>query len=281
MDPVSLLASVEAIAEVLFESNCGVDVNAQETNGRTALHDAAYFDFGSTIQTLFENGARTGIHDNAECSPLGVARDQNNLDALRLLIKLRQQEESRDKSDGHHKPSPKSRAGFLTAVKLGHTQVVQTTVANAQTENSFDINVVDLDRHSALHYAVQKSHLEILSTLISAEGIDLNIRDRLEPSILLSTNRVNINVYDHFEGTPLSIALSNNGNRLAVLLLEGGAWPIQELMQQALCAVALGGGGENLCQKLVREGGADPGRKNAEGEGPWHLANYMGNEVAA
>ncbi|MCJ1280649.1 hypothetical protein MMC21_008478 [Puttea exsequens] len=290
------------ILKILFEADYGIDINAQGTNGRTALHDAAYFDYCPTIEILFDNGARTDIHDHADCSPLGVARNQNNLDALRLLTKLRKQEESRDETDGHRVRNPRSlpynpeKASFLTAVKLGHTRVVQSTMTYAQTDPTFDINVVDLDRHSALHYAVQSSHLEILSTLVSADGIDLNVQDRLQrtplhwaalwncyqaASILLSTHRVAVDIQDHFEATPLIIALHGGKNRLAVLLMAHGAWPRKEAVQQALCAVALGGGDEGLCERLVREGGADPGRKDAEGEGPWHLAEYAGNKEAS
>ena len=96
------------VLKILFEADCGVDINAQGTNGRTALHDAAYFDYCSTIEILFDNGARTDIHDNANRSPLGVANDQSNLDALRLLTKLRKQEELRDDGEGRQLRNPRS-----------------------------------------------------------------------------------------------------------------------------------------------------------------------------
>ena len=175
----------DEILKILFEADFNIDVNAQGTNGRTALHDAAYFDYCSTIEILFENGARTDILDGANRSPLGVARDQNNLDALRVLTKLRKQEELSDEADGRQLRHPRSlpydgnKTSFLTAAKLGHTNIVQSTITYAQTDSTIDINTVDLDRHSALHYAIQGSHLDILSALIAADGIDLNIQDYL------------------------------------------------------------------------------------------------------
>ena len=52
-------------------------------------------------------------------------------------------------------------------------------------------------------------------------------------------------------------------------------------VQQALCAATLGGGDAKLCERLIMEGKADPGRKNIHGEGPYHLAEYAGNEEVA
>ena len=292
----------DKVLKVLFEADCGVDINAQGTNGRTALHDAAYFDYCSTIEILFANGARTDIHDNGNRSPLGVARDQSNLDALNLLTKLRKQENLRDENEGHHLKNPASLpynvedTSFLTAAKLGHTELIQSTITCAQTDPTIDINIVDLDFHSALHYAVQYDHLDMLSALISAEGINLNIQDRLQrtpihwtalynrykaASLLLDTKRVDLTIKDHFENSALEIAISRRFDSLATLLMMYGAWPRKETMQYALCAAVLGGGNAQICEKLVRQGGADPGRKNGLGEGPLHLAEFAGNDEAA
>ena len=292
----------DKVLKVLFEADCGVDVNAQGTNGRTALHDAAYFNYCSTIEILFANGARTDIHDYGNRSPLGVAKDQSNLDALTLLTRLRKQEKLKDENEGHHLENPGSLpynaedTSFLTAAKLGHTELIQSTITCAQTDPTIDINMVDLDFHSALHYAVHYDHLDVLSALISAESINLNIQDRLQrtplhwtalhnrckaASLLLVTGRVDLSIEDHFEASALEIAISNNFHELATLLMTHGAWPRKETMQDALCTVVLGGGNAQICEKLVRQGGADPGRKNGFGEGPLHLAEFSGNEEAA
>ena len=292
----------DKVLKVLFEADCGVDINAQGTNGRTALHDAAYFDYCSTIEILFANGARTDIHDHGNRSPLGVAKDQSNLDALTLLTKLRKKEQLRDENEGHDLGNPRSLpynaedTSFLTAAKLGHTELVQSTITCAQTDPTIDINMVDLDLHSALHYAVQYDHLDMLSALISAENIDLNIQDRLQrtplhwtalcnrykaASLLLDTERIDLSIEDHFEASALEIALTRNYHNLAALLMTHGAWPRKESMQNALCAAVLGGANAQVCEKLVKQGAADPGRKNGFGEGPLHLAELVGNEEAA
>ena len=292
----------DKVLKVLFQSECGVDINAQGTNGRTALHDAAYFNYCSTIELLFEHGARTDIHDNSNRSPLGVAKDQNNLDALNLLTKLRKKEELKDENEGRSLNNPRSLpysaedTSFLTAAKLGHTEVIQSFITCAQTDPTINVNIVDLDLHSALHYAVKHDYLEMLSALITAEGIDINIQDRLERTplhwaalynrydaarLLLETKRVDLGIEDHFESSALAVAMAHRLHRLATLFMMHGAWPRTDLMQQALCSACLGGGSPQICERLVRLGGADPGRKNDLGEGPLHLAEYAGNDEAA
>ncbi|KAL8796487.1 MAG: hypothetical protein Q9195_001161 [Heterodermia aff. obscurata] len=288
--------------KVLFEADYDVDINTQGTNGRTALHDAAYYNYCSTIEILFANGARTDIHDNGNRSPLGVAKDQNNLEALTLLTKLRKQEILRDENEGHHlkksgsMPYKAEDTSFLTAAKLGHTQLIQSTITCAHTDHTIDINMVDLNLHSALHYAVQYDHLDVLSALISAENINLNIQDRWQrtpllwtalynryeaASLLLDAKSIDLSIEDHFKYSALEIAIGRKFYSLATLLMTYGAWPRKEIMQNALCAAVMGGGTAQICAKLVRQGGADPGCKNAIGEGPLHLAEFAGNEEAA
>ena len=179
---------------------------------------------------------------------------------------------------------------------MGHTDVIESTITYAQTDSTIDINAVDLDSNSAFHYAVRGSHLDIISALIAADQIDLNIQDYLQrtplhwtimwnrfkaASFLVNDKRIKLDVLDKFEETPLCVALSNGRSRLAVLLMEHEAWPKRELAQQALSAAVLGGGGVVLCEQLVREAGADPVKKAAWGEGPYHLADFAGNKEAA
>ena len=179
----------DEVLRIIFEKPRGIDVNAQGTNGRTALHNAAYHDFCSTIEILFTNGARTDIHDKAGNSPLRLAREVNNLSALSLLAELRKREQVRDYTGGHDLIQTSSsidttNVSFLTAAKLGMIDIIKATVTDARMDHTIDINTVDLDRHSALHHAVKSNHINVLSTLISAHDININTTDRLKHSPL-------------------------------------------------------------------------------------------------
>ncbi|KAL8680364.1 MAG: hypothetical protein Q9186_003443 [Xanthomendoza sp. 1 TL-2023] len=273
------------ILRVLFEKPTGIDVNAQGTNGRTALHDAAYFDYCETIRILFENGASTHIHDGADRSPLGVAKDMNNLAALELLRKLRNQESTRDALDEHgplrHTQSSldSTQVGFLTAVKLNMTDAVKSYIDTSMRDPNVDINLVDLDQHSALHIAVLHNHIDILSMLIAAPDVKIDILDRLERSALhwcalysndnaaelLLDAGADFTLKDHFTETPLDIALRTQRYvGTAMTMMDRGALPAKADVQVAM-AMAVQWGTAVLVERLVREGGADPDRKDSMG----------------
>lgn len=286
----------DEVLRVLFERSTGVDINAQGTNGRTAIHDAAYFDFCSTIKILFANGARTDIRDKADRSALGVAKDRNNLPAIELLTRLRKEESARDHSLGPLRHSTTSissdEMGFLKAVKLGMTETIASYVARARQESSFDLDTSDLDQHTALHIAIQSRHLDILSLLIDA-GANLSATDRLqrtplhwtslydnfEAAVCLLDAGASAGLEDHFEETALDISLSYRYYDLVALMLEHGAWPKAGKLQVALYAVAMYGSAA-LVENLVNAG-ANPLHKDSYGQSPYHAAQDMENKEAA
>ncbi|KAL8691941.1 MAG: hypothetical protein Q9218_002923, partial [Villophora microphyllina] len=232
------------VLRVLFEKPTGVDINQQGTNGRTALHDAAYFNYCETIKILFENGARTDIHDGADQSPLGVAKDMNNIQALELLRKLRNQEATRNNPDEHgplrHTQSSldSTQTSFLSSVKIGDKAAVQAYIETSLHDPNMSINLTDLDQHSALHIAIQNDHIEILELLLSAPTIKINTLDRLSRSplhwaamyhntpaaSLLIHHTASLDLKDHFSETPLDISINNRRvSDTAFILLEAGA----------------------------------------------------------
>lgn len=287
------------ILKILFENTTGVDINAQGTNGRTALHDAAYFDYCSTIKILFKNGARTDIHDNADRSPLGVAKDMNNHSALSLLTQLRKRESARDESRGYllkrnsSSINSSNEMSILTAARLGMAELIQSYIIRARTDPTVDLNTVDLDLHSALHYCVLNSHTDLIRLLASAESINVNILDRLLRTPLhwaalygncpaaecLLDAGADVSLKDHFDQTALDVSLHGRHSELAVILLEHGAWPPETLLQVGLCA-AVRWGSKDLVKRLVA-GGADPWKKDQYGQSPYHLAKEAENEETA
>ena len=286
----------DEILRILFEKSVDVDINAQGTNGRTALHDAAYFNYTSTISILFENGARTDVYDGEEHSPLGVARYRGNLEALSLLTKLREEERRHGESIGHLKHADTSVSSieedFLKAAKTGIIETIRSFVALSQTDPTVNLNVVDLDSHSAFHLAVQGDQIEVLQFLIDA-GANINALDRLERTPLhwcaLDSNYsaaeclldagADFELKDHFEETALEISLNYRYPALAVLLLEHGAMAPDKSVQTALFAAAQWGSAD-LVKRLV-EAGANPFKKDSYGSSPYHYAESRENEEAA
>ena len=75
----------EEILRILLESKKGLDVNAQDINGKTTLHDAARFGYYDTIESLLEFGGDPLIKDNGGRTPLRVARENNRQSIFDLL----------------------------------------------------------------------------------------------------------------------------------------------------------------------------------------------------
>ena len=64
----------------------GADVNKRDRNhGLTALHYSAMYNKIGAIRLLLENGASTTIKDNEGRTPIDVARELNNQEAVLLL----------------------------------------------------------------------------------------------------------------------------------------------------------------------------------------------------
>lgn len=71
-------AERDALEAVKLAVAAGVDVNATNANGQTALHGAVYRAANSIIRYLVEAGAKTDFQDELERTPLKLAQDGFN-----------------------------------------------------------------------------------------------------------------------------------------------------------------------------------------------------------
>jgi ankyrin repeat protein len=68
----------DALEAVKLAATAGVDVNASNANGQTAMHGAVYRAANSIIRYLVEAGARTDFQDELERTPLKLAEQGFN-----------------------------------------------------------------------------------------------------------------------------------------------------------------------------------------------------------
>ena len=68
----------DALEAVRMALDAGVDVDASNANGQTALHGAVYRAANSIIRTLVEAGARTDFQDELERTALDLAEQGFN-----------------------------------------------------------------------------------------------------------------------------------------------------------------------------------------------------------
>ncbi|KAL9585140.1 MAG: hypothetical protein Q9212_001706 [Teloschistes hypoglaucus] len=267
------------VLRILFEMPTGVDVNQQSRDGRSALHEAAYFDYCETIEFLFENGASTYLRDGVDHSPLCVAVHRNKIDAIELLHKLRKQEGTRDYDKNRLlRPTQSTldsiKGDFLTLARFNKRDAVQAYIQDSKN----DPNVVDLDERSALHIAILHNHIQILKLLLATPNIKINTLDRVGRSPLYWTAWYNnspaakllvgtgaeLELKDHFSATALGIAINGRHSDTTMVLLEAGAVP-QETDVQAVLQLAAQLGSEGLVEILVSLGG-NPERKDEDGK---------------
>ncbi|MDG7055767.1 MAG: ankyrin repeat domain-containing protein [Wolbachia endosymbiont of Menacanthus eurysternus] len=61
------------------------EINAKDSQGRTALHYAAYFNNTDMVELLLDAGAKTNIKDNNGKKPLSFAKNKEIIDLLKGL----------------------------------------------------------------------------------------------------------------------------------------------------------------------------------------------------
>jgi ankyrin repeat protein len=278
----------------LLETQPSFEVNLQDINGKTALHDAAFLGYDDCITVLLEFHARTDIRDRSGKTPLRTAKEHSHLSAYELLQAARDEE-----------IKSLQRSGTLIeviempiaqAALIGDSERVQMFIDRAASNPHNDIlNKTDdgLER-SAIAAAVEGGHLDIVNMLIAA-GANVNLRDRLGRTPLhgcgiynryaiaqsLIAAHANIDLPDQWGKSALSLAHSYNRRAIVILFIEHGA-TIDEQEQDihTLLFQAANLGNITAVRRLLGMG-ADAQRKNGEGATPLQLARRGGHEETA
>ncbi|CAM9800522.1 unnamed protein product, partial [Scytosiphon promiscuus] len=142
----------------------GVDVNARDSNGYTALHAAAAKDRGSTVDALIGAGADADAHGGEKYpgwTPLQVACEKGSLEAVMSLLKhgadVHKSGQAYGGGNGDHRFS----ALFL-AVRNGSVAIVNALLAAGARLNP---RLLPLGE-SALHVAASNGKVGVIKALI-------------------------------------------------------------------------------------------------------------------
>ena len=213
----------------------GVDVNAAQVDGTTALHWAAYHDDAEMVGLLVRAGANVNAVNRYGASALAEACTNGNAAIVKLLLE--------------------SGADANTRMKAGETALMLAARSgNAETVKALLAHGAALDRRerlgqTALMWAAAEGHAEVVRTLIEA-GADVNARldsgftpfflsvreGRLDAAQAFLEAGVDVNaLMQPAEGwkyrggapamCPLQIAVQNGHFELAIALVEAGADP--------------------------------------------------------
>jgi len=278
----------------LLETQPGFDVNLQDINGKTALHDAAFLGYDDCIAVLLEFHARTDIRDRAGKTPLRTAKEHNNLESYELLQKARDEEIKSLKRTGTLVEVIEM--PLWTAAFIGERERVQAFIDRAKLnpgDNILDEKDDGLER-SALAAAVESGHIDIANMLIAA-GVNANLQDRLGRAPLhgcamydrysiaksLIAAHANINIADQWGKSPLSMAYTNDYRVVTMLLLEHGATIDEKEQDVHILLFRAAYLGNNVVVRRLLEMGADAQRKDGAGETPLQLARQGRHEKTA
>ena len=213
----------------------GVDVNAAQVDGTTALHWAAYHDDAEMVGLLVRAGANVNAVNRYGASALAEACTNGNAAIVKLLLESGADANTRMKG---------GETALLLAARSGDAETVKALLAHGAA----------LDRRerlgqTALMWAAAEGHAEVVRTLIEA-GADVNARlDSGFTPFFLSVREGRLDAAQAFleagvdvtalmqpaEGwkyrggapamCPLQIAVQNGHFELAIALVEAGADP--------------------------------------------------------
>ena len=127
----------------------GVDINALDENGKTALHLASSVGRYSIVKYLVEQGTNVHIKDKNHKTALVYAIEKNHIKVIIYLSKIvNEQEDEKDES-------------LFEAAKSGDMDFVAYALSRS------DINRVNKDGKTALHIASEAGQFEMVGFLLN------------------------------------------------------------------------------------------------------------------
>jgi ankyrin repeat protein len=232
--PLADAAENGSVAGIQTLLACGVDINAAQPDGMTALHWAAYRDELPAMRMLVHAGANVNEYNRYGIPPLFLACGNGNADAVKLLLDAGADPNSvlnggetalmtAARSGSHATVTALLSSGvsinarenhgqtaLMWAADAGHAEVVRAII-----ESGADFKTPLASGFTPLFFAVREGKTEVVRILLSA-GVDVNapFKRGTETAKAPKTGT-----------SPLLLAVENGHFELAVALLKAGADP--------------------------------------------------------
>ncbi|RBA22490.1 hypothetical protein FPRO05_00837 [Fusarium proliferatum] len=184
----------EAATSVEFNTlvhNYQPEINAKDSDGKTALHVAIEHGLEAEAQTLIQNGAHIGISDNEGQQPLYLACAEGSTKLVTLLL---------TKGAIVNSASNDGETPLAAACREDHTKV-----ANILLDEKADTQTSDKGGRTPLHWASLGNHAEIVKRLLEVDTSNINATETLN------------------NWTPLNAATFHDYKEVVSLLLEKNA----------------------------------------------------------
>ena len=218
----------------------GVDVNAAQVDGTTALHWATYNDDADTVALLVRAGANVNVRNRYGVPPLAQACTNGNAAIVKLLLDAGADANATMKG-GETVLMLAARSGNVEAVKallardastktrerLGQTALMwaaaegHTAIVRALLDAGADINAKTESGFTPFFFAVREGHLEVVRAFLAA-GVDVNAM--MQRSDKAPNREARIGSASAAM-SPLLLAVQNGHFELAIALVDAGADP--------------------------------------------------------
>ena len=166
------------IVEILL-GHPNIDVNAQDSNGDSALCLAAEFGSKETIQILLKKPTiDINKVNHRGWSALYIAAKEDHINCVEFLLEANVNSSLKDEDF--------QATAILRAADFGWYDVVDL-MANYQ---SVDITCTDINNRGLFHYASANGHTEVVQLLATCEELDPDAKDKLGNTALHEASRV-------------------------------------------------------------------------------------------
>jgi len=155
----------------------GIEADAKDYDGKTALGWAAYKGHAEIVELLLEKGADVNAKTNKGTTPLMLAADQNHIEIANILL-------AKD-ADINAKTTDTGQTALMTAVaKSGHA-----AVARLLLENGADVNVKNNKGATALLVAACTGDTEVVNILLGKDAdVDASTENGLTALLIAAQN---------------------------------------------------------------------------------------------
>ena len=217
------MAAVNALLEQ------GVDVNAPQADGTTALHWAAHWDDLATVERLLRAGANVDATNRYGVSPLFVASSNGNAAIVERLLKAGADANG---TSGVNADAGEGEPALMAAARTGNVDVVKSLLSHGAAVDATE----RWHQQTALMWAAAANSAATVQALLDA-GADVKAKSEggftalhyaaragaLDAARVLLTAGADVQSLLNDRSSPLMLAIINARYELAAFLLDNGA----------------------------------------------------------
>jgi serine/threonine-protein phosphatase 6 regulatory ankyrin repeat subunit B len=150
----------------------GININAQNFEGSTALLVAALNSNYDLVKTLINHGANVNVASNIRCTPLMIAAEKGDLTTVQALLGAPEIDINAQNDGGF--------TALYVAGFYGNYDVVKTLINHGAS-----VNLADNNRWTPLMIAAEKGDLTTVQALLGVSGININAQNSEGSTALL------------------------------------------------------------------------------------------------